>query len=56
MGHGPAVLEGCEDEEVGVVVEGDVSGRLRIVTLLDLELEDRRGIDGAAVSGGCCND
>lgn len=43
-GNGSGILQGGEQEEVGVVAEGDV-----LLTLEDLELDNRRRVDRTAV-------
>ncbi len=55
VGHDAGVLEGGEEEEVGIVDKGDVLvlSLLPGLALVDAQLHDGRRVHGASV-GGCC--
>ena len=48
FGHGACIFKRCEEEEVGIVLEGDV-GFCVALALEDFEFDDRRWIDWAPV-------
>lgn len=52
--HNTGVLERGIEEEVGVILEGNIPllGNAKLFTLKDAQLDDRRGVHGATV-GGC---
>lgn len=53
VGDDAGVLERGEEEEVGVVGEGDVTGLVAPRTLKDAKLDDGRRVDRTAIRGSC---
>lgn len=47
------ILKAGEEEEIGIVVEGDILARLNSLAFDDSQLDDRGRVDGATVTVGC---